>query len=296
MERTVHLRSFVAAAELKSFSAAARKRGLSRDQVSKHIAALETELQTPLFVRSTRLVALTGAGELLLPKAREALRLLDEALAGVNELQARVSGTLRVNAPMSFGQRYLAPLLPEFHRAYPDVVLRLDLDDSFVDPARSGADITLRIAHLPEHLDLVARPLATAPRHLVAAPAYLERCNVPSHPAALERHACLHYGDDESGTPWQFERGEERIAVSPKGPLCSNNGDLLLDSAIAGLGLTVLPQFLLGEAVADGRLRYVLDDWRVVPDIGVFALYAPASRTMPAVRAFVAHVEQRLHL
>jgi DNA-binding transcriptional LysR family regulator len=296
MERTDHLRSFVAAAELKSFASAARKLGSSRDQVSKHISALEFELQTPLFVRSTRQVALTGAGELLLTKVREILRLLDEALASVSELQARVSGTLRVNAPMSFGQRYLAPLLPEFHRTYPDVMLRLDLDDSFVDPARSGADITLRIAHLPEHLDLVARPLATAPRHLVAAPAYLERWGAPPHPAAVQQHACLHYGDVEAGTPWQFERGDERITVAPKGPLCSNNGDLLLECAIAGLGLTVLPQFLLGEAVADGRLRYVLDDWRVVPDIGVFALYAPASRTMPAVRAFLAHVEQRLHL
>lgn len=112
----------------------------------------------------------------------------------------------------------------------------------------------------------------------------------------MQQLACLHYDDVEAGTPWQMKRGDQRITVAPKVPLCSNNGNLLFECAIAGLGLTVLPQFLLGEAVAGGRLRYVLDDWRVLPDIGVFALYAPASRAMPAVRAVVAHVKQRLRL
>jgi DNA-binding transcriptional LysR family regulator len=294
MDSVNHLRHFVAAAELLSFSAAARKLGLSRDQVSKQVAALEAELGAPLFQRSTRAMTLTPAGEALLERARTIVRLLDEALVGVGGLQDKPRGPLRVNAPMSFGQRYLAPLLPGFLGAHPEVQLRLDLDDRFVDPAKSGADVTLRIAQLPPDLDLVARPLATAPRWLVAAPSYLDRWGAPRHPQDLALHACLHYGDASQGSQWQFRRGEERVGVPAKGPICSNNGDVLLQSAESGLGLTVLPNFLLQQALDSGRLRAVLSDWQVTPDIGVFALHAPGSRSLPAVRAFVAYLEQQL--
>lgn len=297
MNRADYLRSFVAAAELSSFAAAGRRLNLSRDQVSKQIAALEAELRTPLFLRSTRHMALTGAGELLLAKSREALRLLDEALGSVTQLQTGVHGSLRVNAPMSFGQRYLAPLLPAFHLAHPELLLRVELDDRIVDPAKSGADVTLRIAQLPEHLDLVARPLATAPRFLVATPSYWERWGEPTTPGSLAQHACLHYGEAAGGSTWQFERADgQRRSVSVKGPICSNNGDLLLQAALSGLGLTVLPEFLLREALESGSLRRAMLDWRVFPDIGLFALYAPATKGMPAVRAFVEHLQRELVL
>jgi DNA-binding transcriptional LysR family regulator len=293
MDHASHLPAFVAAAELLSFSAAARKLGLSRDQVSKQVAALEAELGAPLFQRSTRAMTLTPAGETLLERARTIVRLLDEALVSVGGLQDKPRGPLRVNAPMSFGQRYLAPLLPGFLSAHPEVQLRLDLDDRFVDPAKSGADVTLRIAQLPPDLDLVARPLATAPRWLVAAPSYLDRWGAPKHPQDVALHACLHYGDASQGSQWQFRRGEELVNVPAKGPICSNNGDVLLQSAESGLGLTVLPNFLLQTALDSGRLQAVLSDWQVTPDIGVFALHAPGSRSLPAVRAFVAYLEQQ---
>lgn len=297
MHRADYLRTFVAAAELMSFSAAGRRLGLSRDQVSKQVAALEAELRAPLFVRSTRHVALTGAGELLLAKSRDALRLFDEALDSVAQLQAGVHGSLRVNAPMSFGQRYLAPLLPAFHLAYPEVQLRVELDDRIVDPAKSGADVTLRIAQLPEQLDLVARPLAIAPRYLVATPDYWERRGEPAEPEALAQHVCLHYGETAAGSTWQFERGDGlRRSVGVKGPICSNNGDLLLQAALSGIGLTVLPEFLLREALESGRLRRAMADWRVYPDIGLFALYAPATKGRAAVRAFVEHLQRQLVL
>lgn len=242
-------------------------------------------------------MALTGAGELLLAKSRDALRLFDEALDSVTQLQAGVRGSLRVNAPMSFGQRFLAPLLPDFHRAYPELLLRVELDDRIVDPARSGADVTLHIAQLPEHLDLVARPLATAPRFLVATPAYWERWGEPTAPEALEQHACLHYGEAAGGSTWQFESADGlRRSVGVKGPLCSNNGDLLLQATLSGIGLTVLPEFLLREALESGRLRRAMADWRVYPDIGLFALYAPATKGMAAVRAFVEHLQRQLVL
>lgn len=298
MDRISHLRLFVEAARLASFSAAARKLGLTRDQASKQIAALEAEVGAPLFARSTRNVTLSSAGQALLGKAEAIVAMVDEALGEVRGQGQAPRGPLRVNAPMSFGQRYLAPLIAPFHAAYPEVHLRLDLDDSFVDPVKSGADVTLRIAHLPEQLDLVARPIAVAPRLLVAAPSHLTMEGEPRQPEQLASRACLHYGETTSSSLWHFEpataTASRPVSVSVRGPVCSNNGDLLLRAAIDGLGFTVLPAFLVQDALAEGRLRHVLAGWRVTPDIGVFALYASSARSSPTVRAFINFAGPRL--
>lgn len=300
MDRVSALRVFVEAARLASFSAAARKLEITRDQVSKLIAALEVDIGTALFSRTTRSVTLTSAGQTLLTRAEAIVTLVDETMTELKGLAAAPRGTLRVNAPMSFGQRYIAPLLPAFHAAYPEVQLRLDLDDQIVDPATSGADLTLRIAQIPEHLDLVARPIATAPRWLVASPEYLQRAGVPKRPEELAAHACLHYGDAALSSAWQFrasrsERTEgQTVSVMVRGPVCSNNGDVLMQAAVGGVGLTVLPDFLLRDDIAAGRLVRVLDDWLVTPDIGVFALYSRSSRASPTVRAFIGAVEAGL--
>lgn len=299
MERLTPLRVFVHAARLASFSGAARQLDMTRDQVSKQVAALEAELGATLFARSTRRVTLTSAGQALLARAEAIVALVDETLDEVRGLTGGPRGPLRVNAPMSLSQRYLAPLLPVFHAAYPQVQLRLDLDDRFVDPTSSGADVILRVAQLPEQLDLVARPIATAPRWLVAAPAYLAAAGTPTHPEQLARHACLYYGNAGSGPAWQFEPADgtaaaAALSVPVRGPVCSNNGDVLLRASIEGMGLAVLPEFMLRDEVAAGRLRRVLAHWNVAPDIGVFALYAHRSRSSPAVRAFVEVVEAGL--
>lgn len=302
MDLIGHLRVFVEVARLGSFSAAARKLDLARDRVSKQIAALEAEVGTPLFARTTRSVVLTGAGEALFGRAEAVIAMTDEMLGEAHSLSAAPRGPLRVNAPMSFGQRYLAPLLASFHATYPKVQLRLDLNDRFIDPAKSGADVTLRIAQLPEQLDLVARPIATAPRWLVAAPAYLDAAGLPVHPSQLSGHACLHYGDAMTAPVWQFRQVEHAeqespatVTVTARGPVCSNNGDVLLRAARDGLGLTVLPTFLLQEDLDAGRLRRVLPGWQVTPDIGMFALYSHAARSSPAVRAFVDFLGPMLH-
>ncbi len=302
MDKINPLRVFVEAARLKSFSSAARQLLLTRDQASKQVARLEAELGTTLFVRSTRQVTLTSAGEALFERAETVLQMLDEALCDVRSLAEGPRGPLRVNVPMSFGQRYIAPLLPAFHAAYPEVQLRLDLDDAIVDPKTSGADLILRVAQLPEHLDLVARPIATAPRWLVATPAYLDAAGLPTHPSQLARHACLHYGDARSAQTWQFRSAPAQPADAPpqvhgvaiRGPVCSNNGDVLLTAALGGLGLTVLPAFMLREHLATGRLQRVLPHWAVTPDIGLFALYSKEVKSSPTLRAFIHVVESGL--
>jgi DNA-binding transcriptional LysR family regulator len=294
MDRADHLRTFVESARLASFSGAARKLGLTRDQVSKHIAALEAELGTPLFVRSTRSIKLTGAGDTLLPRAQAIVEMLDEAFSAVSTLRDAPRGPFRVNAPMSFGVAYLAPLVPAFHDRFPEVALRLELDDRFVDPAKSGADVTIRIANLAQDLDLVARPLALAPRLVVAAPRYLQHRGIPMHPEQLREHDCLHYGDMALGTRWHFARGDERCTVTVHGPLCSNNGDVLHQAARAGLGLALLPRFIVQPSLADGGLQVVLQDWEVDPPICVYALYAAGARALPVVRAFIDFLQENL--
>jgi DNA-binding transcriptional LysR family regulator len=138
---------------------------------------------------------------------------------------------------------------------------------------------------------------STAPRFLVAAPSYWERWGEPAEPHALARHACLHYGETAGGSTWQFRQADgRRESVSVNGPICSNNGDLLLQAALSGVGLTVLPEFLLRDALQAGQLRRAMPDWQVFPDIGLFALYAPATKGMPAVRAFVEHLQRHLSL
>ena len=299
MDRISHLRVFIEAARLASFSAAARKLELTRDQVSKQIAALEAEVGTALFARSTRSITLTSAGEALIGRAEAIVTMLDETLGELRGLSGAPRGSLRVNAPMSFGQRYLAPLVAGFSAAYPEVQLRIDLDDRFVDPGKTGADVTLRISQLPEHLDLVARPIAIAPRWLIVAPAYLAKVGAPTHPEQLSRLACLPYGEAGAAVPWQFrpadvESAIKNLSVSTRGPLCSNNGDVLLRGALDGLGFTVLPAFMVQDDIAAGRLCHVLPDWLVTPDIGVFALYASRARSSPTVRAFVEFFGPRL--
>ncbi|MBV8122453.1 MAG: LysR family transcriptional regulator [Burkholderiaceae bacterium] len=299
MDHINHLRVFIEAARLASFSAAARKLELTRDQVSKQIATLESEVGASLFARSTRSITLSTAGEALLGRAEAIVAMFDEALGEVRGLSGAPRGALRVNAPMSFGQRYLAPLVASFNAAYPEVQLRIDLDDRFIDPNKTGADVTLRIAQLPEHLDLVARPIAVAPRWLVVSMAHLAAVGEPTHPDQLSRLTCLAYGEAGVVLPWQFRPADtespKAISVSTRGPLCSNNGDVLLRAAIDGLGFTVLPAFMVQDDIDAGRLRHVMQDWQVTPDIGVFALYASSARSSPAVRAFIEFFGPKLH-
>ncbi len=293
MERLSALRAFTTAARLGSFAEAARALSLSRDQVSKLIAALETELRTPLFTRSTRSLRLTGAGELLLARTEGLVGELESAFHAVGGLNEGPRGPLRVNAPMSLGQSHVAPLLPSFHACYPEVRLRLELDDRFVDPARSGADLTLRVSTQAPPPDCVARPLALAPRWLVASPAYLRQQGRPKSVEDLAGHAALHYGEQHGGS-WTLAHADGAQTVMLRGPLCSNNGDVLAQAAEAGMGITLLPAFLVGQRVIEKRLSRVLPAWSCGAPLTVQALYTAANRQLPALRAFLAHLAEQL--
>jgi DNA-binding transcriptional LysR family regulator len=284
---------FAKVVETRSFAGAAAELGLSKATVSKAISRVEARLGARLFNRTSRRFALTDAGRAL---SERAARILAEGEAAENEALAQSAtprGLVRLAVPMSFGLTRVAPLLPEFLAAYPEVSVDLHLSDATVDLVGDGFDAALRIAVLPDS-SLVARRLCGVARHTVAAPAYLERHGRPSHPLDLATHRCLCYAYLATPDVWHFTNAAgEQASVRPGGPLRANNGDAMMPALLAGIGIAVLPDFIVREALADGRLEAILTDWSLPQ--GALHLVMPSAGPRPArVEALVAFLTRQL--
>jgi len=284
---------FAKVVETRSFAGAATELGLSKATVSKAISRVEARLGARLFNRTSRRFALTDAGRAL---SERAARILAEGEAAENEALAQSAtprGLVRLAVPMSFGLTRVAPLLPEFLAAYPEVSVDLHLSDATVDLVGDGFDAALRIAVLPDS-SLVARRLCGVARHTVAAPAYLERHGRPSHPFDLATHKCLCYAYLATPDVWHFTNAAgEPASVRPGGPLRVNNGDAMMPALLAGIGIAVLPDFIVREALADGRLETILTDWSLPQ--GALHLVMPSAGPRPArVEALVAFLTRHL--
>ena len=284
---------FAKVAELRSFVLAAKDLEISKATVSKVVARLEKRLGARLFNRTSRRLALTDAGQLLLDRAA---RILAEGEAAESEAHAQSAsprGLVRLAVPMSFGLREVAPLLPEFLAEYPDVSVDLHLSDELVDLIGAGFDAALRIAALPDS-SLRARRLRDVSRALVAAPSYLDRHGRPSHPRDLMHHSCLCYAYLPTPDVWRFvnEAGEE-VQVRPSGPLRANNADALAPALLAGLGLAVQPDFVVGEAIENRRLEVVMQDWSP-PPIALHLVMPPGGPRPARVEVLAAFLAERL--
>lgn len=285
---------FLRVAELSSFAEAARSLGMARSVVTRQVAELEQALGVQLLVRTTRRVSLTQAGESYLSRIRPLIDEFDRIDRLMGEEQGLLSGELRLSAPVSFGQRFLPGALTEFQRLYPDVVIRVDLTDRFIDILAEGYDMALRISGPPRDVSTIWRKIGQVPRAIVASPAYLAGAPAPTDPRDLRDHRILCYSHFAGGTSWQLSRrDDERVIQMPPGALESNNGDLLVDMAVAGGGVTMMPRFLVGAHLQAGRLVAILPEWSP-PPIWLTAFYPPYS-TLPAkVRAFTEFVEKAL--
>jgi DNA-binding transcriptional LysR family regulator len=265
---------FAKVAETGSFAAAAEELGLSGPTISKAVRRLEARVGEKLIHRTSRRFALTGAGRVL---ATRAARILAEGEAAEAEAQASSAaprGRVRLAAPMSFGLRHVAPALPAFLAANPDVSVDLLLDDRMADLIADGIDVAIRIAALPDS-SLIARRLCPVRRWVVGAPAYFARHGKPAHPRDLRRHACLGYRYQASGESWRFtDAGGNEELISVKGPLSATNADALGHALEAGCGVALQPDFLVWEALRDGRLETVLDDWRA-PELALHLITPP---------------------
>ena len=245
---------FAKVVEARSFTAAARELGLSKSAVSKQITALENRLGARLLNRTTRKLSLTEAGEVYFERAQRIMQEVGEAEHAVTHLADAVRGRLRVNAPMSFGILHIAPALADFHAAFPELEVAMDLNDRFVDLVEEGYDVAVRIGALAG-TSLIARRLADARHVLCASPSFIARYGRPEAPADLARLPHLRYAIPAVREHVRFADGSE---VGVDGPLISNNGDVLVQAAASGVGIAALPSFIAQPYLRDGRLLCLL--------------------------------------
>jgi DNA-binding transcriptional LysR family regulator len=288
MDRFQALSVFVAVVEKGSFAAAAADLGISRNMASRHVMALEDHLAARLVNRTTRRVSLTSLGTAYFERAKAILADLAAADCEASLQSLTPRGRLRVNAPVAFGRRHVAPGLKAYMDRFPEVELELTLNDRFVDLIDEGYDLAVRIGRLTDS-SLIARQLGEIETVACAAPDYLAARGTPQHPSDLAGHDCLGYAYATSRNVWSFAGPEGDVEVKVKPRLWSNNGDALTAAAVAGCGIVPQPVFLVRDALLDGRLRRILTGYRL-PTLGVYAIYPHSRQLSLRVRTFIDHL------
>ncbi|MDF2637222.1 MAG: LysR family transcriptional regulator [Novosphingobium lindaniclasticum] len=294
MDRLKVIEVFVKAIRLGGLSAAARDLAMSPAMAAKHLNALEQRLGATLVNRTTRRLALTEAGAAYLDKAERVLGELEDADAEAMARSTAVEGLLRVSGPAAFGSAYLVNLVTEFHARHPAVTVELGLNDRIVDLLEERWDVAVRIGRLGDS-NLVARKLAPVRMAVCAAPGYLERCGTPRSLDDLAAHECLGYtlSGETGATRWSFGR-DGGHAVAVRGPLHANNGWVLAQAAVAGMGLVYGPRFFVDRALAEGRL-VELDLGADLYDLGaIHAVTHPTRRPAAKTRAWIDFLAERL--
>ncbi|MCL1037421.1 LysR family transcriptional regulator [Shewanella submarina] len=294
MDKITAIRTFVRVVQSHSFSAVARELGSSQGTVSKRVAALEELLGIRLLSRSSRELQLTPAGEEYYHHALAMLEELDELESRLKGDISRPRGMLRVAAPVAIGRILLAPVVKEFLETHPDIQLSLSLSDAHVDLLSDGIDVAIRASQL-EDSSLVARPLLANPMVAVASPGYLQQAGAPEHPSELTAHACISYSRFRSSHLWQFHRGEEQVSVQVGGRLQCDNGDTLLELALADNGIALLPEWMLTAALQSGQLVRVLSAYQA-RELPINAVYLNRRYVPLKVKCFIDFVKQRLEI
>ncbi len=284
---------FLAVVSAEGFTAAAHKLNTTPAAVSRRIKALEERLGIRLLQRTTRKVHLTSAGESYygnLQRLMHELHCVEDALS---EASGKLSGALKIAAPVSFGQRRLSRTLAQFARAHPAIAITLDLEDKQNDLINEGIDVAVRISHLLDS-SLIARPIAPIPKYICASPAYIEQMGAPRTITDLLKHRCLHYSVISEREEWKFKtsKGEQSLSIKPD--YCSNNGDVLAEMACEGLGLTILPSFLVEDQLSSGKLVRVLKSTDITP-LTLFVVYPSRRHLSARIKALVDYLIDELN-
>ncbi|HEX6362202.1 MAG TPA: LysR family transcriptional regulator [Albitalea sp.] len=293
MDRLKSLEIFKTVAEKGSFVRAADALALSNAVVTRAVQDIEQMLGVRLLQRTTRRVSLTAEGEDVLERTRRLLESFEDLAAASRVNAGQIAGDIRFTAPASFASQ-LGPVLAAFHARYPEVRLQLVATDAPLDLVAERIDLALRIAReLPD--SLIARRVGDVPIGVYASPAYLARKGTPKHPDELARHDCLVHASTGREAAWSFRHPVTQQPVEPavRGTLSSNNAEALMAAALRGSGLALLPQFVVREAVADGRLQQVLNAWPCPPL--TMALAYTSRRNQPLrVRKLIEHLLEAL--
>ena len=292
MDRFAELKTFCTVAAGGGFSSAARQLGLATSSVTRLIDALEARLGAVLLNRSTRSVTLTDRGRIYYEQAMLVMEQLEAADDSVLDHASDLRGVLRVAAPVTFAAMYLAPTLSALRERHPHLLLDLRLSDTATNLIDESIDVAIRIGSLEAHPNLIARRLTGHERVLCASPAYLARRGTPVLPIDLEGHDCVQFRFADNRCIWRLRRGAsapiEEIAIHAV--IQANNGELLRQVALNGMGVAMLADWLVSDDLRAGRLVRVLADFQVNPglmDVGLNALYLSNRRGSHKILAFV---------
>ena len=288
MNRWEGLDEFVAVAECGQFTAAAERLSLSSSQVSRQIARLEERLQTRLFYRSTRRVALTEAGQTFLQHCQRLQDAREEALRAVGDLGSEPKGLLRMTCTVAYGERFIVPLVTDFMLQHSQLRVDIELSNRTLDLLHDGLDLAIRLGRLQDSR-LVATRLAPRQMYLCAAPAYLQLYGRPHSLSELARHNCLIGSSDL----WSFQANGRDSSLRVQGNWRCNSGQAVLEAALRGLGLCQLPDYYVLEHLRSGALVSLLDNQQP-PDTAVWALYPQQRHLSPKVRQLVEFLKQGL--
>ena len=287
MDRLRSMEVFIKAADTGSFAAAAAALGISRQMVTKHVVFLEHRVGTALLNRTTRKQSLTEFGRCYLERCRQIVADVEEADALAAEVRAHPRGTLRVNAPVSFGTSSLTPLVTRFLRAHPEVDVDLSLSDQLVDLTEEGFEAVIRLGPLADST-LTARALAPYRLIACAAPSYLAERGTPSVPADLSGHECLGfaYWSRPLANQWRFTRDGCEHAVPVHGRFRANDGRALLQAALDGFGITLGAEAVFRPDLLSGRLARILPEYEA-PWRPMHIVYSANRRLTPKLRLFI---------
>ena len=287
MDKLANMQAFAMVAQTGSFAAAARRLNLANSVVSKRVGDLENHLGVQLLMRTTRKVSLTDTGYGYLEYVRKALDDMAEIESVIRHRAHKPVGTLKISAPAHLE---LGAAIAAYLERYPEVSVRLHVSDRHVDLAADGFDLAIRIGTLQDS-SLIARKLGGCRRVACASPLYLEKHEYPEKPADLASHNCLSYLNLAEGKVWPFHDPEtaRKIMQPVTGTFLSDNGALLYEAALAHAGITLLPTFIAGPAINDGRLRIVLENYED-KDFDIYAVYQNTRHLSPKIRTMIDHL------
>lgn len=286
MDRLTEMEAFANVVDQGGFTDAARKMGISKSAVSKHISSLEARLGARLLNRTTRRVSPTEIGLAYYDRARRVLNDAGEADALVSSMQSVPTGLLRVSVATDFGSLHLSPVLGEFLSRYPDMSVNLELDNRYIELISEGYDAAIRVGEM-EDSTLRARKIADCTLRMLASPKYLAAHGRPRRIDDLSIHKLLHYSNQANNAVWKMtSQSSEKRHVRTTGSLMVNDGQSLLNAAINGLGIAYLPSFLYHAALETGLVEDVMPDLPKERQ-GIYVVYPPGKYTQPKVCAFI---------
>ncbi len=286
MDRLTEMEAFATVVDQGGFTDAARKMGISKSAVSKHVSSLETRLGARLLNRTTRRVSPTEIGLAYYDRARRVLNDAGEADALVSSMQSAPSGLLRISVATDFGVNHMSPILGDFLADFPDITVNMVLNNRYVELISEGFDLAIRIGEM-EDSSLRARKLTETTKRLIAAPSYFEQYGRPEKIDDLNDHKLLHYSNQSAGNVWKLTApsGEKR-QVRTQGWLTVNDGQSLLNACVSGLGIAYLPSFLYADALREGLVQEAMPGLPT-EEQGIYAVYPPGRYTQPKVRTFI---------